>query len=81
MTIKKQAVEMGVESTSSQRPSASSPDFYSTSDTKRYPRFSTVSNVRIAAISSSDLTQTQGARLGLTSMIRNESLPSSYTPR
>ena len=34
----------------------------------------------VAAIRSSDPTHTRGARLGFTSMIRNESLRSSYAP-
>ncbi len=42
--------------------------------TSRYPRFSIVSWVRIAAISAFDGTHTQGARSGFTSMTKNESL-------
>ncbi len=47
------------------------------SETSTYPRFSTVSKVRIAATRSSAATQTQGARFGLTSITRKESLASS----
>ena len=47
------------------------------SETRTYPRFSTVSKVRIAATRSSAATQTQGARFGLTSITRKESLASS----